>query len=307
MTPAAPPTDDARSTRVGLLNGLAAYGWWGLIPFYFKAVAHVAPLEVLAHRTVWSLVLLFGLLALKRRASGLLAPLADRRTRWMLVATTVLIGTNWFVYIWAVTNNQIAQAALGYFINPLVNVLLGMVFLRERLRPLQKVAVGIAALGIAWYAVAHATVPAIALVLAGSFGLYGLLRKKAHVGGAEGLLLEVLLLAPAALAYLAWLGAGDRLAFAHVSRATDLLLVFGGVVTALPLIWFVEAARRLPLYVLGFLQYVAPSLQLALGILVYGEPFTPARGVTFALIWIALAVFSTDMLRSSGLVRRPAH
>ncbi len=296
--PPAPPgaPAPALSPRAGVAYGLAAYGWWGLVAIYFRAVAHVAPLEVLAHRTLWSFLLLLGLLALTRPGVRPWAPLRDRRTRALLVASSLLIATNWLVFIWAVTNRHVIEASLGYFINPLVSVLLGRLFLGERLRPAQAAAVGLAAAGVAYMTWSLGRVPAVALALALSFGVYGLLRKKAQLGGIEGLLAETGLLLPVALAYLGGLGASGGLAFGHVGRGTDLLLVLGGVVTALPLIWFAEAARRLRLATVGFLQYVAPSTQLALAVLAFGEPFSAAHRVAFPLIWAGLAVYSLDAL-----------
>jgi chloramphenicol-sensitive protein RarD len=276
--------------------GLAAYGWWGLVPIYFRAVAHVAPLEVLAHRTVWSFLLLLGLLAATRPGVRPWAPFRDPRTRALLLGTSLLIAANWLVFIWAVTNQRVIEASLGYFINPLVSVLLGRLFLGERLRPAQAVAVALAVAGVVFMTVAIGRVPAVAVALALSFGLYGLLRKKARLGGVEGLLAETGLLLPLALGWLGWLFAAGRPAFGHVGRGTDLLLVLGGVVTALPLIWFAEAARRLRLATVGFLQYVAPSTQLLLAVAAFGEPFTPAHRVAFPLIWAGLAVYSLDAL-----------
>jgi chloramphenicol-sensitive protein RarD len=288
-----------REARVGVAFGLAAFGWWGLIPIYFKAVAHVGPLEVLAHRCLWSLVLLGGLLAWQGRTRDLLGPLRIRRSALGLLAATALIATNWGVYIWAVANAHVVEASLGYFINPLVNVLLAVVFLGERLRRLQGVSVALATAGVAWHVITLGELPVVSLVLATTFGLYGLIHKKIGIAGAPALFLEVLLLAPLAAAYLAYAGFAAELAFARVSRTTDLLLVLAGVVTALPLIWFIEATRRLTYVTLGFLQYVGPWIQLALGTLLYKELFGHDLAITFVFIWLALVVFSFDSIRHS--------
>jgi chloramphenicol-sensitive protein RarD len=289
----------ARETKVGIAFGLAAFGWWGLIPIYFKAVAHVSALEVLAHRCLWSLLLLGALLVWQGKAANLLAPLRVPRQLLGLLAATTLIATNWGVYIWAVGHGHVVESSLGYFINPLVNVLLALAFLGERLRRLQIASVLLAALGVTWHVVALGELPLIGLTLASSFGLYGLIHKKLGLAGAPALFLEVLLLSPLAALYLVHRGFGGELAFAGVSRGTDLLLAAAGVVTALPLVWFIEATRRLTYVTIGFLQYVGPSLQLALGVLLYGEAFGPDLVITFALIWLALALFSYDSIRTA--------
>lgn len=286
--------DTPESRRTGTIYGLAAYGWWGLAVIYFKAVAHVPPLEVLAQRIVWSLPLLFGLLALRGRLGEIRTALRDRRTLAILLVTTLLIGSNWLIYIVAVSTGHILQSSLGYYINPLVNVVLGMVFLGERLRPAQWASVLLAAAGVLYLALSYGRPPWFALSLAATFALYGLLRKTVRAEGSVGLTVETTLLLPAAVGFLLVQGSRDRLAFGDVSLATDLLLAASGLVTAMPLIWFANAIRRLPLTTMGFLQYLSPTLQFLLAVAVYGEPFNRSHLLTFGCIWTALAVYSVD-------------
>ncbi|HVR99069.1 MAG TPA: EamA family transporter RarD [Thermoanaerobaculia bacterium] len=289
MTPNAP-----ESRRTGVLYGLAAYGWWGLAVIYFKAVAHVPPLEVLAQRVVWSVPLLFGLLALRGRLGEVRAVLRDRRTLAILFLTTLLIGSNWLIYITAVTTGHILQSSLGYYINPLVNVMLGMAALGERLRPAQWASVLLAAAGVLYLAFSYGRPPWFALSLAATFALYGLLRKTVRAEGSVGLTVETSLMLPAALVFLLVQATQGRPAFGHVSLQTDLLLLASGLMTAMPLVWFANAIRRLPLTTMGFLQYLSPTLQFLLAVAVYGEPFTRAHLVTFGCIWAALALYSVD-------------
>ncbi len=279
--------------------GLAAYLWWGLGPVYFKAVGQVPALEVLAHRVLWSAALLVGLMLTLGRRADLGAALRNRRTRLTLMGSMSLVAVNWFVFIWAVNHDHVLQASLGYFVNPLLNVALGTVFLRERLRRPQVVAVALALVGVVWLSVGLGEPPTVALLLAGSFGFYGLLRKTVAADGMTGLTAETVMLLPAALAYLVYLEATGRLVFAHHDRGTDLLLVAAGAVTALPLMWFANAARRLRYATVGLLQYVAPTGQFLLAVAVYGEAFTRAHLVSFAFIWAGLALYSFDAIRSA--------
>ncbi len=284
--------------RAGVAYGLAAYLWWGFGPVYFKAVSHVPALEVLAHRVLWSAALLVVLMLALGRRADLGAALRNRRTRLTLMGSMSLVAVNWFVFIWAVNHGHVLQASLGYFVNPLLNVALGTVFLRERLRRPQVVAVALALVGVVWLSVGLGEPPTIALLLAGSFGFYGLLRKTVAADGMTGLTAETVMLLPAALAYLAYLGASGHLVFAHHDRGTDLLLVAAGAVTALPLLWFANAARRLRYATVGLLQYLAPTGQFLLAVAVYDEAFTRAHLVSFAFIWAGLALYSFDAIRS---------
>ncbi len=288
-------SDDGQ--RTGICYGLAAFGWWGFVPLYFKAVSGVAPVEVLAHRVLWSLLLLATLLALRGRISLLGKLLRDRRTLAVLALTTLLIAANWLVFIWAVANDRVLQASFGYFVTPLLNVLLGVIVLRERLRRLQAAAVLLAGLGVLWLSVRLGGLPLVSLALAGSFSLYGLLRKLIRPDGTLGLAAETLLLAPAALAWLLLREQGAGTAFLHGGAGTAWLLAAGGIVTALPLIWFAEAARRLRYATVGFLQYLSPTLQFLLAVVLFHEPFTASHAVAFGLIWAALGLYSWDALR----------
>jgi chloramphenicol-sensitive protein RarD len=282
------------SSRSGLAYGLAAYGLWGLVPLYFKAIARVPPLEVLAHRVVWSVLVLGCLISWGRRWRELARCLRSRAVMPWLMSSTLLIALNWFTFIYGVSTNQILQTSLGYFMTPLVNVLLGQFVLRERLRGGQWCAVALAAVGVLILGLWADTLPWIALTLAASFGLYGLLRKAVAVDGPIGLSVETLLLLPFALAFLVYRAGTGELAWGALDRTTDGLLLLSGPVTTIPLLFFVQAARRLPLATLGFLQYLAPTLAFIIATVVYGEPFTRVQLSSFACIWTALVLYSVD-------------
>jgi chloramphenicol-sensitive protein RarD len=277
---------------------------WGLSPVYFKALSSVPPLEILSHRVAWSVVLLAAAVAMSGAFGELRRSLASGRALITLGATTVLISGNWLLYIWAVNSGHLLEASLGYFVNPLVNVLLGVVFLRETLSRPQAVAVTLAGAGVLWLLLGYGRFPWISLTLATSFGLYGLLRKSAGVGAVTGLLAETALLAPAALAYLGARAATGAGAFG-AGWSISLLLAAAGAITSVPLVWFALAVRRLKLSTMGFLQYVAPSLQFALAVWLYREPFTRTHLVTFGLIWTSLALYSWDALWRLRGVERP--
>lgn len=295
-------SDEERQLRLGLACGFAAYLLWGLMPFYFKLLDHVGAAEIVSHRIVWLPLMLLPVIWFAGQFGGLAAILRQRRILAALALSALLIAINWLVYIWAVTNEHIVAASLGYFLNPLVNVLLGVFVLGERLRRWQVAAVALAALGVAILATGALDTLWISLTLAISFGLYGLVRKLTPVTALQGLAIETAILAPASLGWLIWLGTSGALAFG-VERATDALLVFGAVVTAIPLLMFAGAARRLRLSTLGLLQYVAPSLQFATGVFVYGEPLGPAQFACFALIWAGLAIYTADSLRAARAER----
>ena len=285
-------------TREGFLYGLAAYGWWGLVPLYFRALRQIAPLELLAHRIVWSLLFLALILSLGKRWPRLWSCFRDRAICRTLVLTSFLIAVNWFVYITAVEQELLVHASLGYFITPLVNVLLGMLFFKERLRRLQWLALLFAVAGTAiliWY---EQTFPWIAFTLAGSFSLYGLFRKKIPVDGLVGLSAETIFLVPLSLGYLIYLGTQQTLALGAISVTVDVLILCSGIVTAIPLLCFGQAAQRLPLSTLGFLQYLAPSIQFLLAVALFGEAFDTRRVQGFVLTWIGLAIFTADSVRA---------
>ena len=277
--------------RAGFAYAVAAFVFWGFVPVYFKAVRHVAPLEVLAHRIVWSVPLVAVLITLSRGWGALAVVVRSPRILRMLFASAVLVAINWLTFITAIGAGKILETSLGYYINPLVSVVLGVVFLGERLRRWQTVAVGLAAGGTAILAFGLGRPPWVALILAFSFGFYGLLRKIAGVGALGGLLIETTLLFPVALAYLVHRSLTGQSAFGSDAPGTSALLIFAGVVTAVPLIWFAAAARRLPYATVGIVQYLAPSLSFALATVVYGEPFTRIHAWTFACIWAAVALF----------------
>jgi chloramphenicol-sensitive protein RarD len=289
--------DPRRERRLGLGYGLAAYGAWGVFPIYLKAVKTVPVVEVLCHRVVWALAVLVVVIAVRGEMRAVTAALRNRRALLVLSASTVLIAINWLVYIFSVTHSRMLESSLGYYINPLVSVLFGIVLLGERLELLMKAAVVAAAAGVAGLAIHLGQLPWISLVLAFSFGLYGLLRKIAPVGALIGLTVETLLLAPFAAAYLGWAMSSGRSGFLTGGPAIKILLLLAGPVTAVPLLCFAAAARRLPLSTMGFLQYVSPTLQFLLAVAVYAEPFDRGRAGAFACIWAAVALFAFDSVR----------
>ncbi len=296
-------SESSQDTRDGLLYGLAAYGFWGLMPLYFWLVGTVAPLEILAHRIVWSVVLVAVILTVWRRWPDLTATLRSGRTVRLLLASAFLVAVNWLVYIYGVSTQRVLQTSLGYFINPLLSVVLGIVFFRERLRPWQWIALGLAVVGLGYLIVMVGELPWIALAVAGTFALYGLVRKTAPVDGLIGLAIETMLLAPAALGGLTVGMTTGTASFGNNEWTTDGLLLLSGVVTTIPLLCFGQAARKLRLSTLGFLQYLAPTMQFLLALWVFGEPFPPPLRVSFGFIWAALVVFTVDAIRAH---RRPS-
>ncbi|RAS04918.1 MULTISPECIES: EamA family transporter RarD [Cupriavidus] len=282
--------------QLGILYALLAYLIWGLLPLYIKSLPGIAPTEILLHRMVWSLVFLGLILAWRRQWAWLGQVVRDRRLLLSFAASAALLCANWFLYIWAVSANRVVDASLGYFINPLFSVLLGVVFLHERLRRVQWLAIAVAAAGVAWLTVAAGQLPWIALGLAASFGGYGLLRKTGALGALEGLSLETLLLFPLAAAALGWLFATGQDSFTHAAPGTQWLLLLAGPVTAVPLLFFAAGARRIPLSLLGLLQYTGPTLQLLLGVWLWHEPFPAQKQVGYALIWLSLALYAAEGL-----------
>lgn len=280
----------------GALYALLAYGAWGLLPIYWKFLGISPAVEVLSHRMIWSAVFLILILLVQRRLPDLLALLRQPRRVGVLFLTASLLSVNWGMYIYGVNSDQVVEASLGYYINPLVTVLMGFVFLKERLHPLQWLAVALAAVGVGYFIVQLGTVPWIALGLAITFACYGLLRKTTPVAPLVGLAVETLLITPFTLAFVSYLGLTGQ---GHFGQTIPLTLLFmgAGVATSLPLLWFNTAAKRLPLATLGFFQYLAPSIALLLGVLVYGEPFTPTHLVTFGCIWTALTLYTATAWR----------
>jgi chloramphenicol-sensitive protein RarD len=292
--------------NAGIAYAILAFVIWGLFPLYFRQVASVPSLEVVLHRSVWSLLFVVGVLAMLRRF-GWMRELASRPRRLGLFAlSALLLSGNWLVYVFAVQAGHVIEASLGYFINPIVNVLLGVLVLHERLRRAQWLAVVLAATGVLWLTVLAGRPPWIALTLAISFGLYGLMRKTASLGALEGLALETMLLAPLVVPLLAWWTLRGSGAMARGDLVLDAWLVIGGPLTALPLLLFAAGARRLPLTTVGLLQYLSPTIQLALGVWIFGEPFDRARLVGFAFIWSALALYTLDGWRRARSSVAPA-
>lgn len=289
----------------GLLYAIGAYFLWGLLPVFWKTLQTVPAAEILGHRMIWSLVFVAGLLTLRRRWGWLRPALRSRRTLLTFTVTGLVLSINWLTYIYGVNAGFVVETSLGYFINPLVNVLLGVIFLRERLRIGQWTAVFVAGGGVLYLTISYGALPWIALTLAFSFGLYGLLRKTGSLNSLEGLALETAVIFPLAFAYLAYLEFSGQAAFGHAGARTSLLLALSGVVTAVPLLLFAAGARRINLSTLGLLQYMAPTLQFLIGVYVYGEPFTRQRFTGFSLIWLALLIYSIDGLRQRRKRLRP--
>jgi chloramphenicol-sensitive protein RarD len=296
--------EDPGISRAGLLYGLGAYLCWGFMPLYFKLLAAVSPTEIVGHRIVWSLVFLAALAIAFRRWAAIRAAVTARRVLLTLMLTSVLIAVNWLTYIYAVVSGHVLAGSLGYYLNPLVNVLLGVVILKERLSRAQLFAVLLAGAGVAVLATGAGRDLWISLTLAASFGLYGFLRKIAPVDSLEGLSVETALLAPLALGWILWLGQQGTGGLGHYDLRTDALLVLGGAVTAIPLLLFTAAARRLPYSTLGFLQYLAPSLQFLLAVLAFGEQLTTAHIICFGAIWAALVIFTFEGVRQGRVAAK---
>ena len=292
--------------RLGILSGLGAYALWGLFPLYFPLLEPASGLEIVAHRVLWSLLFVGVLLTAVRRWSLVRAAVADRRTLLVLAGAAVLIAGNWLVFVYGVNSGHVVETSLGYFINPLVSVLLGVVVFSERLRPLQWIAVAIAAVAVAVLTVDYGRPPWIALSLALTFGLYGVMKKLVRVEAAPGLFVETALVAVPAAIVLGVLHARGLGTFGNAGPAHAALLISSGIATAVPLLLFAAAARRIPLSTVGLLQYLTPLMQLSIGVFVYGEPMPPARLAGFAIVWVALAVFTADMLRHARAGSRRA-
>ncbi len=288
----------------GTFYAIGAYIAWGFLPVFWKALHDVPALEILAHRVVWGLAVAIVLVTYRIRWQWLGPIVRNKRTLLTFAATALLLSLNWFIYIWAVNAGYIIEASLGYFINPLINVLLGVLFLKERLRGGQGIAIAIALAGVLYLTTQYGALPWIALGLAVSFGFYGLLRKTAQLGSLEGFTLEILLLFLPALVYLLYRESLGSAAFGHIGVTTSLLLACAGVVTAGPLLLFAAGARRITMTSLGILQYIAPSLQLLLGVLVYGESLSLARLIGFCLIWLALGIYTLEGILYSGSAAR---
>jgi chloramphenicol-sensitive protein RarD len=289
----------------GFLLGAAAYLMWGLFPLYFPLLEPAGATEILAHRVFWSLITMLVLVVAVRRWTQLRRMLVDGRKVRILALAAALIAVNWGTYIWGVNNGHVIETSLGYFINPLVTVLMGVVILGERLRPLQWVALGIAGAAVVGLTVEYGRPPWVALVLAFSFGSYGLAKKKANAGAVESLTFETLVIAPVAFGYLVLLTVTGASTFTTEGPLHVVLLLGMGVLTAVPLLCFGGAATRVSMTTLGLLQYVTPTMQFALGVLVFREPMPATRWVGFALVWVALVIFTVDLLRSRPRAPEP--
>lgn len=294
-----------RERFVGLAAALGAFCIWGLAPLYFKLIGHVGADEIIAHRVIWSMVLLGLVLLLRERGQFRAQIRIERRVLGALMVSSILIAVNWLVFVYAIGTDRVLSTSLGYFINPLVNVLLGMLIFRERLGRLQAVAVVLAFLGTAWMTLRVGRLPWIALLLAFSFALYGVVRKKTDVGPLVGLFWETLLMTPLALLWLLWLDRRDMLEFDPGSLGEAALLAGTGLVTLVPLVLFATGVRRLNLSTIGLMQYLAPSMTFVLAVFLFNEPFTPDHAMTFACIWTALALFTIASWRDYRQARVP--
>jgi len=283
-----------KSVYTGLATAITAYFIWGLSPIYWKSLAAVPAFEILMHRMIWSFVFLFPLIFVTGRRADLKAAVKSPKVMLILLSTTLLVGFNWFLFIWAINSNHILQTSLGYYITPLVSVLLGMVFLKERLRRIQIAALILAACAVGMMTIRYGQFPWVSLSLAFSFGFYGLIRKIAPVGALVGLTVETMVLSIPAVGYLVYINMLGKGSFMQAGTGTDLLLVGAALVTALPLLLFTVGARLLHLSTIGFLQYLAPSCTFLLAILVYNEPLARPQLVAFIMIWTALILYSLD-------------
>jgi chloramphenicol-sensitive protein RarD len=284
----------------GVIYAATAFAVWGIIPIFWKLMAYVPAVEIVMHRIVWSLLFAGAVAVALGKWPLLREALTTRKTLQMLTMSALLIGMNWGLFIWAVNVGRIEETSLGYYINPLVNFALGVMLLGERLTRIQQIAVGLAAAGVIYQTVAVGVFPWISITLAVSFGLYGLIRKQVAVESLVGLTVEAIILTPIALAYLIYLEAHGSGLFLHHDRATDVMLVLAGPLTAVPLLLFAAGVRRIKLSTIGFLQYLAPSISLLLAVLMYNEPFTTAHAVAFGFIWAALALISWEALTREG-------
>ena len=304
MTAAEPAADIHKGSRRGFGYGVAAYGLWGVLPLYFKAIARIPAVDIVAHRVLWSLPFLAVLIAIGKGWDKVRAAVRDPKTLGILAITALLIGGNWLLYVYAVTSGHILAASFGYYLNPLANVLLGRFVLHERLNRLQWTAVAIAGAGISVLAAGALSQLWMSLTLCATFALYGLLRKVVSADAVSGLAVETALLFPLAIAWLGWRASTGAPIMGETGTETT-LLVFAGIVSTTPLLLFTAAARKLAYSTLGMLQFIAPTLQLLIAVLLYGEPFTIAHAIAFPAIWTALALYVTALVRSPKLPQPP--
>ncbi|MDS9471756.1 EamA family transporter RarD [Sporosarcina pasteurii] len=286
--------------KSGVLWAISAYIIWGILPVYWKTLHHVSSAEILTSRIVWAFLLTLLLVLFMKSGRKLIEDLKtlwqSQKKFWSLFSASVLISANWFIYIWAVNHDHLVQTSLGYYMNPLVSVLLGVVFLKERLNASQKTAFLLAVIGVTILTISYGAFPWIAFVLAVTFAVYGLVKKTIKLDALRGLTIETFFITPIALAYYIWLFIQGEAAFLQTNFKTSILLILTGVVTALPLVLFAKGAQRMPLYMVGFLQYIAPTMMLFLGVIVYGETFGKIELLSFAFIWLALLLFTVSTL-----------
>jgi len=297
-------TPPASASTRGALAAGACYLFWGLVPIYWRQLHGIDTLELIAHQHVWSLVVLLLLVAVQGGFGRVRAALGTRRSLAINLLSSVLLTTNWLIYVWGVNHGHVTECSLGYYLVPLVNVAVGRFVLHEPMRRLQWLAIGCAALGVALLLIQLGELPWIALSLAGSWGAYSLMRKRATLGAVTGLTVETLLLAPFAIAFLLWRQHTGEGALSHVDARMHVLVLSAGVITAIPLLLFAYGARRIRLSTLGLLQYISPSVQLVLAIVLYDEPFTAARAWSFACIWLALSIYTIDGVRAQRAATR---
>lgn len=289
----------------GILNGIAAYAMWGVFPIYWKLLHQVPALQVIGHRISWSFILLMLFIVFTKQWKDFRSAALTAKIISIYSIAGVLLTINWLVYVWGVNAGFIVETSLGYFINPLLSVLLGVIFLHERLRPAQWIPVILATAGVTYLTVAYGRLPWIALSLAFSFGFYGFVKKLAPLGSLYGLTLETGIVFPVALIYLFFVGFNDTGAFLHVGAQIDILLIGAGVVTTIPLLMFASAARQIPLTVIGLLQYIAPTMQFLIGVLLYKEPFDHAHLIGFGIVWIALIIFWVENFIANRVLVEP--
>ncbi len=299
------PSKSGQESLSGVMCAASAFLIWGLSPMYWKVLRQIPALEIIMHRVIWSFLFLIILLVFLRHGNEFTAALKKPRTFAILIPTTILLGCNWFIYIWAVNNDHVLQASLGYFINPLINILLGMIFLRERLRRLQTVSLILAFASVLYLTFQYGEFPGIALSLAFAFGFYGLIRKVAPISALVGLSVEMLLLSGPALGYILFLYIRGVGAIFHISVRIDLFLMGTAFLTAFPLLLFTLGTKRLHLSTVGFLQYIAPTSMFLLGVFLYNEPLSSAQIFAFVLIWIALFIYSVDAARYYRMSTHP--
>lgn len=282
--------------KQGIIAVVLAYAWWGFMPIYWKLLDHVGSGEILSGRVIWSFVFTLMLVLIGRNFSVLIQDLKnlwrDKKSFWSLVLASYLVTGNWFLYIFAVNEGYIVQASLGYYINPLLSVLLGIIFLKEKLSVAQKLSVLIAATGVILLTISYGVIPWIAMLLASTFAFYGLIKKRITIDPLRGLTLETLFVLPVALAYFSYIVATDQAVFFSSNFTTTILLILTGVATAVPLVLFAKGTKTMPLYMSGFIQYIAPTLMLLIGIFVYGETFSKIEFFSFSFIWVALLLFT---------------